>query len=203
MRILIIFIFLALYSCKTNSDRSKHNIDPQAKRLLDSAIQEGSHNGDFQKGIFLINQSLQIDSNYFGAYNTKFGFLGMMTPYNKDTALGTLLNMIRLKPIIPEFYLYSGIIYIQKGDSLRANTYLSLAKDHLNSFLDTMSKNNTGYEVLLSDKAYTLILLGEEEKGHALVNEILKTDKNGAYDEKSLRIWSKSRREIIDSLKKM
>ena len=202
MRNLILFLFLALSACSTSSSKPKDTINPQARKLLDSGANEGVHKNDFKKAIFIIDQAIKLDSNYLAAYSTKFSFLGMIRPYDKDKALNTLQNMIRIRPTIPEFYLYSGIIYIEKGDSLMADKYLSLAKVYIDKILDTMSKSNIAYQVLLSDKAYTLILKGEEEKARAMETEILELKMDSLYRAEFLGFLRKSRKEIIDSLLK-
>ena len=65
--------------------------------------------------------------------------------------------------------------------------------------LDTMQKSNTGREVFLMNKAYTLIIQGKEKMGHDLLREVYEQE-DTLYKRNLAPILIKSRKELIDSL---
>ncbi len=171
-----------------------------AKKLTDSAVSV-VHSYDYKNAISLLNQAIEIDSDYVSAYSAKFNFLQSMKPTDKNDLLATILKLIKFKPLFPELYLNAGIIYIQNGDSLSAIKFLSDAEIHFDKLLDTMHKSNSAYEPLIRDKVFCLILEGKEQKGHDLLREFSELEKDSNYRNKMTNALNKSRKEIIDSLK--
>lgn len=197
MRCIILLFLFAFFSCSRNT---KDSVNPEAKKLLDSAVVQVTHFQDFKRAVSLLDQAIKIDSNYFAAYNTKFAFLGSMKPNDINEMLPTLLKMIKLRPEIPIYYFYAGMIYVKKGDSLTANKYLANADVHFDKFLDTMHQTNSAYELLLSDKAFSLILQGQDQKGRDLLKQVYQLETDSSNRINIATLLAKTRQEILDSI---
>ena len=196
----LVFIFLVgLCACK-QAGRKKHSINPEAKKLADSAVYIGIHQQDYATAIYLLNQAVEIDSNYTGAYLSKFAFQGLMKPNDQDKMLETLQKIIHLLPEAPDYYLYAGLIYIKKGDTILSKQYLQDAIVHYDKFLDTMKKSNIAHGILLMSKGFSLILIGDEEKGHAILKEAYDQETDTSLKKKFYAAVKKSRKEILDTL---
>ena len=196
MRILIVFSVFVFSSC----GRYKHTINPEARKLNDSAVYIATRTTDYSKAITLLDQATQIDSTYFTAYNNKFSFLGLLKPIDIDKILKTLKKINQLRPEYPDFYLYIGIIYAKQGDSIISQKYLTDAIVHYDKFLDTMHKSNTAYVLLLLNKAFCLILKGQEKKGDDILKQAYAQEIDTFFKKEIASILVKSRKEILDSL---
>ena len=200
MRFSIIIFLFALYSCEGTSTSPKHKINQQAKKLNDSAVYLAINSKDYSTAISLLDKATNIDSNYFIAYNNKFSFLGLQKPSNTDKILETLIRLNKIRPEFPDFYLYISIIYIKRNDTGASQKYLVDAISHYDKYLDTMHKTNAAYELLLINKAFSLILLGKEAKGHDILKQAYDSQIDTFYKEMMAPFLHKSRKEIVDSL---
>jgi tetratricopeptide (TPR) repeat protein len=199
MKILsILFFFIIFIACSQNQQAKKYIPNPKAKQLADSAAMVLMYTNDKEKAIALLDQAIQIDSNYYLAYANKLGFQASLNRFND--ALVTAKNLIRIKPQSPDAHTAVGMIYWKTGDSVSAINHFTKASTLFDKILDTMSKSNKYYESALMNKAFNFILLGQQEKG----NEILRELYNKQTDEDQKKMYeqflNKSRKEIIDDL---
>src|SRR5438874_10351933 len=139
MRFLFVFLLINCLACGQQKAQ-KPKVNPQAKRLNDSAIQTMINTSDYEKGIALLDQAIAIDSNYYVAYNNKLSFQLMMKKY--EEALPTLKNLNRLRPADPQFYFTTGILYEQLGDTIISQKYFTDAGIYYDKILDTMKEEN-------------------------------------------------------------
>lgn len=193
------FLFLILLSSCQNKS-SKYPVNSQAKKLNDSAVHLMIYSKDYLRSLELLNEAIKIDSNYFIAYNNKFAVLGLLKPTNSELILETLKKLNTLKPNAPQFYLYIGLIYLKKGDSLNTKKYLTDAISHTDQILDTMHQSNIAYKLMLENKAFCMIISGDEEKGRNIIQQLYNQETNSSYKKKVGSFLTKSRQEIIDSL---
>jgi Tfp pilus assembly protein PilF len=69
MKILsIFFLFTTLAACSQNQGAKKYIPNQKAKLLADSAAMILMHSGTEEEAIALLDQAIQIDSNYYLAY---------------------------------------------------------------------------------------------------------------------------------------
>jgi hypothetical protein len=200
MRFFILFFLFGLYACNQKAGSTKHSIDPEAKKLNDSAVFIATHFNDYENAVNLLDKATQLDSNYFRAYINKFSFQGMVKPFHIEKILIILKNLNRLKPEDPEYFMQIGLIYLKNGDTVLSKQYLSDAAMHYDKILDTMQTTTEGYKMLISNKAFNLILLGEEEKGKELVRQLYIDAKDIIYKKILASALNKSRKEILDSI---
>ena len=144
MRFIIIFLFFLSSSCAQRVDKPVHTINPAAKKLNDSAVAIAMHSYEYAKAVKLLDKATQIDSNYFGAYRNKMSFQGLVKPFDADKILVILKSLNRLCPLDPQYYMYIGMLYFKKGDSLTSSTYFTNALLHFDNILDTMHSTSPG-----------------------------------------------------------
>ncbi len=198
MRFLILILAITFFSCSQR--KAKHSISPDAKRLHDSAVDLVVHNMDYPKAITLLNQAIQIDSNYFSAYNSKFAFLGLSKSADLPEFLKTLKKLIELRPDLPDFYFYAGIISKKIGDSTLSQNYLDGAILHYNKILDTIKTDKVLREVFTINKGIALILLDQDTKGYNLLKQVYNEESDTAYKSNIDRLITMSKQSLVDSL---
>jgi tetratricopeptide (TPR) repeat protein len=199
MPLRILFLFaITCFSC--SQGKKKHSINPDAKRLHDSAVNLVVHNMDYQKAITLLNQAIQIDSNYFSAYNSKFVFLGSSRSADLPEFLKTLKKLIDLRPDLPDFYFYAGIISKKIGDSTLSQKYLDGAIVHYDKILDTIQTDKILREVFTINKGISLILLDQDKKGRDLLKQTYDEESNASYKSKINRLMTMSKQSLVDTL---
>jgi len=133
----------------------------------DWQMEPGSDNDLSLKQLDLLNQAIKIDSNYFVAYNNKFGVERRLKKY-KD-ALITANEMLRLFPRDPTLKFFAGKMYDINGDTIRARAYYQDYLFQCNRELDTMTMRNKQREFLELQKGLVLVLLGQPKKGQETI----------------------------------
>jgi tetratricopeptide (TPR) repeat protein len=198
MRFLILILAITFFSC--SQGKRKHSINPDAKKLHDSAVDLVVHNMDYLKAITLLNQAIQIDSNYFSAYNSKFAFLGLSRSADLPEFLKTLKKLIELRPDLPDFYFYAGIISKKIGDSSLSKNYFDGAILHYDKILDSIKTDKVLKEVFTINKGIVLILLNQDTKGHNLLKQAYNWESDTAYKSNIDRLMNMSKQSLVDSL---
>lgn len=200
MRFIILFLLFSNYGCSQRHEKNGNPVNPEAKKLNDSAVNIAMHSYDYAKAVTLLDKATLIDSNYFAAYRNKLSFQGLIKPFDVDKILTILKSMNRLRPLDPEYYMNIGMIYFKKGDSTTSSLYFTNAISHFDNILDTIHTTNQGYEVLVMNKAYTLIFQGQDQKGHDLLQKLYESSKDTVMREMLFPVLGKTRQEIINSI---
>jgi len=157
IRLLLFFAITFInVNCYSQSiEAKKNNVNPKARALNDSAVNLVINNVQYDKAIDLLDQALQIDSNYLSALYHKFSYEYTIQRYNQ--AIITAQHILRLQPQPPYFYTSVASLYFHSGDSISANKFLQVAEIKINSILDTMKMANSEYNDLLLNKAVVFI----------------------------------------------
>ena len=199
MRFSILLLLTGFYACGQQSENKKHVVDPKARQLNDSATSIAMHAQDYNKAISLLDQATQIDSNYLTAYANKLSFQLELKQFDK--ALATAKNLNRIKPEAPEYFVSIGLIYEHMGDTTSSNKFFNEAVNRYNKILDTMSTVNKDYDLLLMNKAVSLILVGQQQKGNDILKGLYDKQKDESYREMLSSFMNKSRKDILDNLR--
>src|SRR6476469_10445863 len=109
MRFLFFLLTLSLSACGQQTDSKRSIIDPQARKLNDSATMFAMKQQDYAKAIALLDQATQIDSNFLTSYANKLSFQLQIKQFDK--ALMTAYNLKRIKPNAPDYYVTIGMLY--------------------------------------------------------------------------------------------
>jgi tetratricopeptide (TPR) repeat protein len=170
LKLLTVFLFIGLCSCGQSS--SKYKVDPAAIELNRQAmtlVPFIDNSDSSQKALKLLDQATTIDSNYFLGHQNKLMFHYQHKQFDK--ALLTNNRLIQLRPNAHDLYLRSGVLSEQLGDTVNSKNLFNKSLTICNSVLDTMDKKNRDYVMLTTNKAISLIMLGDTQKA----NSILKT----------------------------
>jgi tetratricopeptide (TPR) repeat protein len=199
----VIFLFSILVACgQQNNDTKKHIVDIKARQLNDSALALWRHSLDSLdkvKAIALLDKATVIDSNFHAAYSNKFYIQMEIKQY--DNALITSKQMIRLKPHFAEGYKRAGSLCEILGDTISADKYFQSALTLYDKYLDTMKTTNKNYCTLLINKGITLIILGQQQKGHDILKQICNEKIDEMCKEMATLYVNKSKKEILDEVK--
>lgn len=198
MRLLILCLFIGFYACGQKTDSRKHSINPAAKNLNDSAMSVAMYEMDLKKAIALLDQAIQIDSNYFLAYTNKLTFQLDIKQF--DGALKTAFTLNRLKPEVPDYYVTTGLLYLLKNDSISAHKFFEKAAAQFNKVLDTMKESEENYKMILSNKALNLVFLGQETEGNKIFKNLYDNEKDEVARESIALFMGKSRQEILNNM---
>ncbi|MBS0646473.1 MAG: tetratricopeptide repeat protein [Verrucomicrobia bacterium] len=203
-KLLIAFSFTGLVSCGQST--LKHEVDPSAIRLNNQAmtlIPFIDNPDSSQKAIKLLDQATTIDTNYFLGYANKLMFYYQLHQFDK--ALLTNNKLIQLRPTAHDLYLRSGMLYSQIGDATKAKTYFTKALTICNSVLDTMTKTNRDFVMLTTNKAITLIMLGDTTKANKILKVLYDNQPDdpdfGNVEKKYIQsLMNKNSKELIELL---
>jgi tetratricopeptide (TPR) repeat protein len=197
-QIIIVFvIFFGIVSCK--SKQRTQIVDPTSKELYDSAMHLSTKGDNLSRtsALDLLNKTTAIDSNYYQAYFDKLPLLLGFKNYSK--AIETIDNMIRLKPTNPDLNITRGILCEHIGDSITSKKYFQKGLKLYNAILDTIPKNTDSYSYTLLSKGVCLILLGEDNLGHKILNELYNSKIDNRLRTSIELVNNKSRKEILES----
>lgn len=198
-RLSILFLLIGLYACEQQiTTAKKHIADPRAKKLVDSAEILIVEQQQYEKAIPLLNQAIQIDSNYAQPYSYKLSCQWQLKLW--DSCLKTIYSLIRINPNNADRYGQIGLLYYYKGDSILSKKFYTEALSRYNEILDTMSIKNNQYKFLLVNKAIYLVFLDRQKEA----NEIFQNASDKFTDQYFKTFFAsfinKSKKEILELL---
>jgi len=113
-------------------------------------------------------------------------------------ALITLKRIIAIKPQIPEYHFFAGLIYVRSGDTTSSQNYFKEADNCYNTILDSISKENKSFDFVLMNKAINLVCMGDKEKGNNILKQLYANEKDDIEKEVLSDFINKSRSEIVN-----
>ena len=161
--------FLYLTACKEHST-AQNLINPEAKKMNDSAISVVVHTKDYNRALTLLDEAIKIDHNYTVAYSNKTSFYVHLNQFDK--ALASAKQLIEINPKVPEYYVGAGLICARLNDTTSSKHYYSQATKLYDKILDTLNTTDKKYELCLLNKAFNLKLLGQEQEANKIFEEI-------------------------------
>jgi len=178
----------------------KHKINPEARKLNDSAFNMVFHaiskdSAIYKNAIGLLDRAIKIDSNYFIAWWSKFSYQNELKDYKG--ALPTAKKMLTLKPNDPVAIMFTGEAYEKAGDSSSAVKYYKEALLKYNGILDTMSVKNYYYKSMETSKAIILILLNQQKQSRDMLQPIYQKETDSLYKSFYRDIMSYTRKEAL------
>ena len=193
MKFLTSFIFLGFLSCKQQESYS------QAKQLTDSASKVFQNTHNPLKALSLLNQAVEIDSNYVPALTSKLNF--EMVSNMPDKALVTAMRLIKIKPEVSEYYTALGFIYEQKNDTISSKKIFLDAVARCDKKLDGMSKLNKDYDWILLGKASNLLFAGDERRANDILKELYDRSQDETFKGVIKSFMNKSKQQILEEMK--
>lgn len=198
MRVSILFLFIGLYACGQQSSNKKNTVDPNARRLNDSAMQVAMHTQDYDNAIALLEQAILIDSNYLTAYANKLSFQVQLKRF--DQALQTAFKLKSQRPQSPEYYVTIGMLYHFKSDTGSSIKFFKEADAFYSNIFDTMKVANPHYDMLLMGKAINLVFIGQQIEGNRVLKQLYDKSKDEIFKEMLSSYMNKSKQAILDDL---
>ena len=198
VRFLLFFTitFISVHCYSQNTGINKTNINPKARALNDSAVSLGLDSLHYDKAIDLLNQALQIDSNFLTALFNKFSFECGLKKYNK--AIITANHILRIQPINPLFYFSVGMACLNSGDSISSQNFFNVSEKQISSLLDTLKPANRFYNNLLLYKAFLMILKDSTQASDSIFSSLISNTKD-RYEKASYSQFSHITKEQIIS----
>jgi tetratricopeptide (TPR) repeat protein len=203
LKFITTFLLIALYSC--GQKPAKHKADPAAVELNNKAMTLVAfidNSDSSKKAISLLDKATTIDSNYFLGYYNKLMFFNQLKQFDK--AILTVNKLIQLRPSAHDLYMTGGILYEQIGDTISSKTYFEKSLTICNNVLDTMSNKNRDYEMLVSNKAINLIMLGQQEDANKILKALYDTRPDDPEYDNVTKKWiqslmNKNKAELMDT----
>jgi tetratricopeptide (TPR) repeat protein len=202
LKFLTAFLLITVYSCGQSTAKKK--VDPNVTILSNKIIPLVNHidNPDSCKQALLyLDSATKIDNNCFLCYYNKLMFLYSLKQFHK--AVETMNECIRIKPSAHDLYLTGGILYEKIGDTISSRKYFQKSLTLLNSVLDTIKVQDMTYEMLVSNKAINLIMLGDSKSGNDLLKAITDRQKEPELRERTLSFMNKTKKELVDMMTNM
>ena len=199
LKFITAFLLIALYSCGQNT--AKQKVDPKVTTLSNNIIPLVNYldNPDSCKQALLyLDSATAIDNNCFQCYYNKLMFLSSLKRFDK--AVETMNECIRIKPLAHDLYTTGGILYEKIGDTISSRKYFQKSLTILKPVLDTMNIHDLNYEMLITNKAINLIMLGDNKTGHDLLKSISDRQKEPELKELTLSFMNKSKKELVEMM---
>ena len=199
LKFITVFLLIAVYSCGQNTPKQK--TDPKVTALTNKIIPLVNYleNADSCKQALLyLDSATNIDNKCYSCYYNKLMFLFSLKQFDK--AVATMNECIRIKPTAHALYLTGGILYEKIGDTISSKKYIQKSLTILNQVLDTMKVQDLNYEMLVSNKAINLIMLGDNKNGNDLLKAIADRQQDPELKEMTLSFMNKSKKELVEMM---
>lgn len=193
----LIFFLLSLSGCgqknvshQTNSKSADLNYKAMSLAKFISSIDSA------QKAIILLDSATAIDSNNYLAYFNKLMFLNKLKQYHK--AIITTNNLIRLRPNAHDIYIIGGIFCEKINDTISSKNYFQKSLNICNITLDTMSIENSDYELITMNRAVNLIMLNKNAEANSVLQKLSETQTNEDMRKISLSMLNINKKDLIE-----
>jgi tetratricopeptide (TPR) repeat protein len=152
----------------------------------------------YEKAIGLLDKALQIDSNYFLAYMSKFMFQCHLKQY--QDALETGKQLIRLGPLDGTIRYLVGMTHEIMGDTVAARSNYENALALFEKALSSMAMSNKRYSRIEVSKGMDLMMLGRIKEAHDVFQKLY--DAAEERDEWEYREYlGRTRSDFMNTLK--
>ncbi|MGG9963602.1 tetratricopeptide repeat protein [Ferruginibacter sp. SUN106] len=121
-----------------------------------------------------------------------------MKQYNK--AINAINNTIRISPKAHDLYLTGGVFYEKIKDTISSKKYFQKSLQICDAVLDTMHSINKDYLMLASNKAVTLIMLGQQTKADELLKQLANTENDEEIKKNILLMVGKKKEDLIEQM---
>jgi len=199
LKFIIIFLSIGLYSCEQQSVENKTNA--KVIELCNKTVSLVNHldNPDScKKALSFLDSATTIDSNCFLCYYNQLMFLNQLKQFDK--AIFTINKLIQRSPSAHDLYLTGGILYERIGDTVSSKAYFTKSLTICSSVLDTMDLTKQDYEMLTTNKAINLVMLGDQEKANEFFKKLYNRQTDEEFKKNILSMMNKSKKQLLDIL---
>ena len=199
LKFITTFLLIALYSCGQKKSYSK--VDVNVARLSNKIIPLTNYidNPDScKKALSFLDSATTFDTNCFLCYYNKLMFLYSLKQYDK--AALTINNCIRIKPLAHDLFLTGGILYEKIGDTVSSRKYFQKSLTLCNKALDTMNAGNRDYEMFVTNKAVSLIMLDKQAEAKEILKTLYERQTDQEFKKMTLELMNKTKKELVVSM---
>ena len=194
------FIFcVMLFSCGHKPKKysmNKDAVEPNNRAMKLVAFIDNADSST--KAIALLEQATTIDTNYFLGHYNKLMFLSQLKQF--DNAIATINKLILLRPGAHDLYLQCGFLYERVNDTVSSKAYFTKSFTICSAVLDTMSYTNSDYDMILSNKAINLVMLGEQEQANKTFKKLYDRQSDENSKNMILSIMNKNKIQLLQLL---
>ncbi|MGZ3853110.1 MAG: tetratricopeptide repeat protein [Flavisolibacter sp.] len=198
IRLSFIFLAISMYACGQQATVKRHVPNPKAKKLFDSASVLIAKQVQYDEAIPLLNQAIQIDSDYTAPYVYKLSYLWQSEQY--DSCLKITNHLMRLHPAVAEYYGQTGMLYYLKGDSLSSTRFFREATSLCNKTLDTMSTKNSQYNFVLFNKGIYLVFSDKPAEANQIFQTVSAKQTDSFFRDYFASFANKSKQEVLNQI---
>lgn len=198
LKLITALLLITLYSCGQNN--AKRKVDPKVTILSNKIIPLVNDIDDpdsCKQALLYLDSATNIDNNCFQCYYNKLMFLYSLNQFDK--AVEAMSECIRIRPSSPDLYLTGGILYEKAGDTISSRKYFQKSLSILDPVLDTMKIQDMSYDMLVTTKAITLIMLDDNKTGIDLLKGLADRQQDPDLKEVTLA-FMKSKNELIEMM---
>jgi tetratricopeptide (TPR) repeat protein len=195
----ITWVLSLISLCSCAQDTPKHKVDPAAKAFNERAMTLYSFIDNIdsaKKAIVLLDSATTIDSDYYLAYYNKLIFSTNIKQFDK--ALLAANNLIRIRPSVHDFYLTRGFLYYRLGNTNASKSDFQHSLTICGKVLDTMSSKNKNYDYISMDRAISLIMLGQQDKGQQILKQIYNRQTDSSWKKYYGSYLNKNPKQLIE-----
>ncbi|MFI5196793.1 MAG: tetratricopeptide repeat protein [Chitinophagales bacterium] len=175
--------------------------DPKAKMVNDKAINTYIRYNKNQDSVVsvirMLDQALNIDSNYFIAWTNKLSFECQLKQY--DNALNTAKRIIRIFPDQTNVIFFSGLLEFKTGHNDEATATFNKLINIYDEVPDT-NNNSDHLKTALLNKGIALKLMGKADESRKIFVNLSIKESDLAVRRHINAYISKSKEEIINKL---
>jgi hypothetical protein len=201
LKVITTLLLIILLSCnqkQIKQQQAMHKVDPRALSLNNQAIPLANHvdNPDScEKAFSLLDSATKIDDSCFSCHFNKLIFLNVLE--QSDRCISITNKLIRLQPYNTSLYLMRGGFYKQIKDTIASKRDFEKSLELCETILDTMDNKNRSFDIVLLDKALSLIMLDNQEKGNAVLKNLRDKQGNNYLKEYYGSLIDKSKDELL------
>lgn len=188
-----------LWSCGERS--GKENAAQGTDALSDPVVRLAQHldkPDSCRKAIAYLDSAAKANDQCFLCYYNQLMFFSALQDY--DGALKVINECQRIRPGAYDLYLMGGFLYQKKGDSLLAVTNFQRSLAIINDILDTTKTQALNYVQLVTHKALSLVMLGDQQGGNELLQRLADNEKDTVLKEGILALMYKSKKELTERM---
>lgn len=189
--IIIWIIFLAILQSCTGQEEPKYN--PKAIAINNKAI-EYAQRAKEDSALILYDKAIELDETYFLPHSNKISIYVKRKQFDK--AIYESEMVVKKNPDLAEGWVFAGILYDRQGQTKKAIKYYNKSIEIYNERIENPNKAAITSANRLN-RAFSYILLGQEEKGKAEMNILKKEEPENIMIDELLKI---SKEEYINQI---
>lgn len=179
MKLLLSYLFIISCFCCCGQSEWQKSLNEQ-KHLGEAMQLSQLVNVDStKKAIAILNNLIENDSNYIGAYYFKFTCQTQLKQF--DSAIITWNKMLSSDPKNIFSLSQGGLLYYRIGDTISANKLFRQSLRIGQKEIDTMNIHNKKYDGILMNNASNLVMLNKQDEANFIFEKMAASQPDSAF----------------------